>query len=733
MPRIPIDEGKGLIEQNVPGADISSRGYGGEGQALQDIGASMFRMGSDFAAKIKESDDRNAANQRLMEDDIDRGKFENDLRLKTPADGSGYAGNMRNYLQKRFKDGQNNMPSESARQRYVEAVKGDFSNALVKAQNYEFKARQDFKLENNIKLRNESASRFAVAPDHNEAVAAADKWESGVRQGVGIDYEEGLADELIKEGRNYFARQNFNGYDATEDYDTGLAVLRSKSADGRIAKDLKPEEASAYMKAFQKGRKRKMEKELHDISYKMNQLEYTAASGKSIDVGDVNLMVNRLKNMPDDVIPPQEKNDRIDTLRFLPRFQYQVSQLNKQPLTELGKITSGVPGVDKSGTNARDRLHYEKLFEQQKAQIVESVKKDAMADGIQNNPALATSYARMRTGDEKATIKFVNEMDNYYNTRKVPQEWRRVFTKSDSMVMGETLINNKEPLEGVRQLDKMQRSFGPAFERAFTDLVKDNSNVAPYAVAAYADSPSAKLQIFKNLSGAEDINTLYKSNSEKWSDVDINSQIMSNPSVNDIRQSLIDSGGTGSANLAIEKALVEQVRLEAKRISVSGTANIAKNVDQAVKNVLGEAKFVDVGNDKKIWLKSETNGVQNNYTAIQNFFDGFNNRMKSQKIDVQQTNDKGTIGFKNVPKFDAFEQMKLWIPIDKNGNRVDKVEYFEYLRDNGRWISNENNDGAYFSKKIGDVWVKVLREDNSAVEVKFSDLSMDRPTIGVGK
>jgi len=89
MPRIPTNERAGLIEQQPPGASLPRQSFGQVGETVSRLGNAIMDAGAEMAAKIKQSDDRNFANQQFIQDKIDAEKYARELRLKTPEDGSG--------------------------------------------------------------------------------------------------------------------------------------------------------------------------------------------------------------------------------------------------------------------------------------------------------------------------------------------------------------------------------------------------------------------------------------------------------------------------------------------------------------------------------------------------------------------------------------------------------------------------------------------------------------------
>lgn len=711
MPKIYTSERRGLIEQQPPGTDVSSRSFGQEGKVVQQIGGQLAEMGADLVVKMRREEDQSFAFQRSTDFELFATEAENNLKLSYPENRIGYAREYQRVLNERFVKDQKEAPTNRAKELYRNSAGGFFSRSIMEAQNFEFKEKIQFFKRSELENVEKIGRSLVGAPDPTRALDHIQKVNAQIDFAVANKrYDPETAKAIKDHAANKFAMSVFDGYYSKKNKASAInAIVLLKSpedGEGKITQYLKAEQKADLLERF-RGQLESMSKEdFSQIQMDLDDEKARILQGVG-SAGNAQRLLQNLKNLPfiDSKFRNRVQREIKETQTTI-QIGDAMTKMKELLITEWGKYE-----IKPTGKDTKDELLLKRQFESYKGQLLKEAYDDPNAWVQQSNPGLKMAADQVldlgnpRHLDAELINNYVKLSESVQMQKGFGKASIRPLSKEMSLQIGRAFKGAETPAAQNQVYEIIRQSSGDRFDKVFDQLVNDGVIHKKAVVLQHINDPEARIAVFENIQRGSDHLKIIQQDPMKRGMLPM--AINQNKDLQDVIAGL-RAGDPSFSNVSMAQALIDQVSIEsAKNYAITDSPSEA--VEAAVGKILKDFQPISAGRTKLL-VPSMSGKTPVDTERVKDFIDDVFTGPRTES-------DQKLFG----PSSDVYFKEVLKVHVPKSYSKPD--EYYNRLYKYGSFITNKDRTGLNLIEvgPAGDAR-PVFGEDGEPIEVKFIDI-----------
>jgi hypothetical protein len=717
MPQIPeFTQRANVISANPIGADISPSAYGSVGESIAQVGKEFSQFGYELAVKRKEAQDQDYAHTKANQLIIDLEDQKIKAQAESGPDASGYSDRIRQFLQDRYQQDQQNAPSETARQIYARAAGSDVAHAVAQAGVFENTKRAQYYTDNVKDQLDARASTLLTNPTATNALNA---------RAFSYDYIEGMRGTIGDTGatasRNYADKIIGDSYLAgllnTKQYEAGLAAIayRSKNAVNPEKASLDPlhgmtaERLAEEQGKFLSRREADLKSNYSEFrALSEDQKAFSLATGRPVDPG---LYQQIHAYQKAGVLTANEAASQTYDLKISEAAGQALQQARVTPNASLQGVSAQVPAmaarIKADLLRSMPNASYLKTDEfGAKVQILLADKVQRAIDDISkqrsDDPAqaaleafpndLSTLQTLTLDGNPAATAQYTKKVLAKQDAMGIPPSFQRVTTKAMSSTDSQMVLGAQTSGQASQVLGFLQTKYGAQAPKALAEMAQDHKELAPFLVATYFQDPIIRARAVDNAKNSEEILKAFENENPR------ESAFLTNEVKNSIQDltSAISVSDSGGDSIKLANAFENLVKVDAiKRMKTQGLER-SEAVDASAAQLKQNYIAVKAGRSQVV-VPVVLSGGDPGARAIESFMD-------------QSLSDGG---------------MAKLAPGVPQGTTAQ--EFYPRLAKISRWVTNSAQTGMrlVYDDPRGFT-APVPREDRKPIEVLYQDIIKGR-------
>lgn len=502
MPSIPQNTRLNLIQTEVPGASIPTQRFGAVGGAIENIGQRMARIGEELIVKRKQAIDTDFARTRAIKASDSISQFEQETKATLGPDGAGYEEKMKEFAQEQYKKDIEEAPSEEAKMLYDQHAQSRFAGAIIDARGFENTQRIKYMDTTNQELEKTIGLNQAANPNIEKAIYDSEQLKTKIQEQVlsGV-YDPQMAERRIKSVSASTADGLFAGLKSqrtVESADVALGYLND--VNNPITKGLDPKELGAYKEAFTSQKEHVIKEKTHELGGKIDNFAAAAVRGMgaSKQLGDT-LLVDAQTLLSKDSKEYKEMAFKIGTSLTVGNFMKSAENMSPdKQLKEAENIGNKIMKYIPEGENYTYMAAYKDILvskvKAEAANNYDKAHKDPVAYAM-NNPTVKRAWEQAGN-DPGKTQDAINKQMAHLKNMNLPQ---KVLSKQMSANLTSFIEQQPDPQSRAAALEIKKNQFGPYWQSAFHEAVKDSHLDAGYFIASMVDDKNARNALVSNI------------------------------------------------------------------------------------------------------------------------------------------------------------------------------------------------------------------------------------------
>jgi uncharacterized protein YdcH (DUF465 family) len=693
--KIPRDNRRGMIEQQVPTADINVRGAGMQGEAMEKLGQEIATIGYNYGQQAEEAEADDFAFKARNEDEIATEEYATKLKLEVGEDPVGYSDKMKSFLEDRIKTNDEAAPSGKAREKYAKYAQTTYAKHYIDAHGYETTRRAEYWRDNIDKQANELASLNLENPDPAKTMENYAVVEDMITKSTGRHYTAEQATQMLDKTKLRFTDSVLSGYTKNERYNEGLAFLKS---DHPMVATLDTKVKGNFIEQMTNGVQRQQREQAHEISAQTRDVVYQLNAGENVPAAELKILQARISSNPQ--IKGDEKTRTLDTLKSAQQVNTLVKKLSDANPEEMNKLQAELDTKLGDGTfNAATHGQLKQGFQEAKNRVLRERNEDGAWAWMKNSVPGQNLFKQAQSGSAQDMKRFLDVSLARQTELGIPPSKQRVLPKFYSNDIANTLLaTGTNPQGATTAISQLAQKFGPNFEKAFDELTQDHKDIDKgLIVAAHAVDDNSRYGVVNNVFNRTDINKKFETNGGDSNYVNTLVDTKMNGVANALLQTSNDSSPLGVTN-----AMADMVSLEAKRLL--GEQKMS-DPDKAV-----EAAYASVI-DKNFYTRDAANST----LIMPKKFKGYGGAMHD--VDPEKVANFA----RHYSNAENIAELNPVVPKQWEGH---EAQWHEMLAEKGKWVTSPDRQGLRFVVQADDgKFYKAYGKDKKPIERDFLNIT----------
>ena len=611
--------------------------------------------------------------KKRNEDEIETEKYATQLKMEVGADPVGYSDKMKTFLEDRIKKNSEEAPSGKAQEKYGRYAEQTYTKHYIDAHGYETTKRAEYFRDSIDTQVSQLAGLNLEQPDPVKTMENYQVAEDMINKSTDRHYDAEQATKMLEKTRLRFTDSLITGYDRNEQYDKGLAFLKS---DHPLVSSMDSKIRGQMMEQMAKGMKRQQREQAHEISAQTRDVLYQLNSGEDMDPAEIKVLEARIKSNP--TFKGDEKARTLDTLKSAQKVNSLVKELSNAGPERMNELQAKLNKQLGDGTfNAATHGQLKQGFQEAKNRVLRERNEDGAWAWMKNSAPGQALFKQAQSGSAEDMKRFLDVSLARQTELGIPPNKQRVLPKFYSNDIANTILaTGTNPQGASKAISQLAQKFGPNFEKAFDELTQDHKDIDKgLIVAAHAVDEGSRYGIVNNVINKEAINKRFKDGEgdNNYLEELVAQKMM--PVANSFTSMSNDSSPLGVSN-----AISDQVTLEAKRLM--GERGMS-DPEQAVKTAY------DSVIDKNFYVKSAANTT----IIMPKFFTGYYGKKHAVDPDkvahfVRYNSQAGNIAKLNPA-----------MPKEWEGH---EEQWHQKLAEDGKWVTTPDRQGLRFVLRADD-------------------------------
>lgn len=515
MPKIPIYQpDQRVLPDAPPSAELAPQNQGFAG--LQQFGSGLGQIGYAVAKSVKDSEDRNYAENRAVRDSLAILEFQEKLKNTIPAGAPGYTEEVSRFTKTLFEDGQAEAPSEQARNLYMPKALRNTESFVMSAKKYE--------VEKNLENQRVESLKSDDLINKSVAAGAGKKFalDNQVLRLAAIDKEvqDGLfsAQEGEERKRKFLKGWSDSYYDYLLSRNTNAARISARTElelgnKSRINDGFSGHELGVWLNKFslQADYARRTNLSLLGITKDVNKQSSTVGAMTEAQLREqLNLARSVHGNNPGALLA-----ESMDAY-----LKYEVSNaiagLNASNAPEdYDKVMDGL------GARVKDSLIREFLTNPKIVEMIQSksfedflqksagdriksqvdsrktaIKEDP-AQSVQGNANVKESKARIQAGEPGATQKYYFHLKQAMDAEKIDPSEQLILRRGEASALAQEFNRAKTGKDKADLIARIEAEAGVYSPEVFKALEKFEPSVSNIALVSYIGDPVVREKVLE--------------------------------------------------------------------------------------------------------------------------------------------------------------------------------------------------------------------------------------------
>jgi len=660
MPRVPSGpENLGVLSPSG-GADVPNYAYeSGTANAVAGLGNVVASFGSELMQTRKRAQDSNYVFQRTSDRQRELLLYTQDLQKSLPTDSTGhidytgYAGKIQEWVNDKFKQDQDEAPSQEAKQDYIQKAGASFQKFVVDAIGTENTQRAVSFRDGIASNLDKNNNLLVQLPNANMAADWMMEIDAQIQAGIKNKViDQALARDLMDRNRKetpmallegLYAKARNNPKQANEYLQQGIDILTGKAIFDKdfkkggilthrqvIADGIEPHQRAAMLEKFGEAIKFAKHSNLselhHRVSDAISQAENGLPQSKTL-FNDIDQLVSsedmeadagiRMKHaaLAAGAYGQMKHIMEQSNPTSWPSQEKQFDAALKMYLADAAKKDPSLKAAQEPGFNAQVVNGYKAQLQAYGKQLQAAREKDP-AGYVDKYFGTGGAVARARTPEqmEKAIQSRLIRQEQL----GIPSTSQRVISKSDSDNLG-AMLASKDPAAVNQAFTYMEQKYGKWWQDAFSEMETDKNVKAPLWAASFIQDRRSRQSAIENILNKKQIEESFHAKKPgEMEKSDLTQVVMEEiePWYSPMVES--SSGGGGFARANAERELII---LEAQKLVATGDAEDYKQAAQIAAKMLHSSGTPIAAGNSKIVVPHVYRGVNIDPRVVQAFLE----------------------------------------------------------------------------------------------------------------